>query len=144
MWAIFFVVLSFFLNVLTVCLVCSLSLSLSLSLKDLRDSYLRKNIPFEEPLSVFYTFELLKILEALHGNGIIHGNFTIDSMFLKHDPTYLIISICFSFVIVSLSYTQKRSTKLNEKQSILILFSRQWDGVWGSIGLEERVSTERN
>lgn len=37
-----------------------------------------------EVLCIYYTIELLSMLEALHGSGIIHGDFKPDNLLIRY------------------------------------------------------------
>lgn len=38
----------------------------------------------EEVLCIFYTIEMLRILETLHSVGIIHGDFKPDNLLIRY------------------------------------------------------------
>lgn len=44
-------------------------------------------VGFDETLAMFFTVELTRIIEALHGNGLLHGDFKIDNVLVRlEDP----------------------------------------------------------
>ena len=38
----------------------------------------------DEVLCIYYTIEMLSMLETLHRNGIIHGDFKPDNLLIRH------------------------------------------------------------
>jgi checkpoint serine/threonine-protein kinase len=44
------------------------------------------NKRMDEPLIIYYTLEMLKIVEILHGAGIIHGDIKPDNFLIKNNP----------------------------------------------------------
>jgi len=58
----------------------------------------------DEVLCIFYTIEMLRMLENLHKVGLIHGDFKPDNLLVRcsrsspHQPTFLVWKILFIFV----------------------------------------------
>ncbi|KAL6529595.1 protein kinase [Orobanche gracilis] len=60
------------------------------TLQDAINSYAVKHESMEEVLCIYYTIEMLQILETLHDAGIIHGDFKPDNLLVRYsrdDPT---------------------------------------------------------
>lgn len=38
----------------------------------------------DEVLCIYYTIEMLSMLETLHGSGIIHGDFKPDNLLIRY------------------------------------------------------------
>ncbi|GMN53837.1 hypothetical protein TIFTF001_022970 [Ficus carica] len=54
------------------------------TLQDAINSYVVVGKSMEEVLCIYYTIEMLCMLEALHGAGIIHGDFKPDNMLIRY------------------------------------------------------------
>ncbi|KAJ0982942.1 hypothetical protein J5N97_011197 [Dioscorea zingiberensis] len=54
------------------------------TLQDAINSYLVMHKVMEEVLCIYYTIEMLRMLEALHGVGIIHGDFKPDNLLVRY------------------------------------------------------------
>ncbi|CAA6671989.1 unnamed protein product [Spirodela intermedia] len=54
------------------------------TLQDAINSYLVMQKHMEEVLCIFYTIEMLHILETLHSVGIIHGDFKPDNLLIRY------------------------------------------------------------
>ncbi|XP_078428705.1 protein kinase and Mad3-BUB1-I domain-containing protein isoform X2 [Wolffia australiana] len=54
------------------------------TLQDAINSYLVLQKHMEEVLCIFYTIEMLRILETLHSVGIIHGDFKPDNLLMRY------------------------------------------------------------
>ena len=42
----------------------------------------------DESLCMFYTIEMLRMLEALHAAGMVHGDFKPDNLLLRDNDRY--------------------------------------------------------
>lgn len=58
------------------------------TLLDVVNSYKQTNEPVEEILCIFFTIELLKIVEELHRNDIIHGDLKADNCMIQFQDTF--------------------------------------------------------
>lgn len=56
------------------------------TLQDAMNCFHKMNKRMDEPLVIYYTLEMLKIVEILHGAGIIHGDLKPDNFLIKNDP----------------------------------------------------------
>lgn len=56
------------------------------SLQDAINVYLKVGKRMDETLAIYYTIEMLKILEILHKAGIIHGDIKPDNFLIKNHP----------------------------------------------------------
>ncbi|KAF8043319.1 hypothetical protein BT93_A1610 [Corymbia citriodora subsp. variegata] len=66
---------------------CSILVSDYLShgtLQDAINSYLVNGKTMEEVLCIYYTIEMLRMLETLHAVGIIHGDFKADNLLIRY------------------------------------------------------------
>ncbi|XP_042393422.1 mitotic checkpoint serine/threonine-protein kinase BUB1-like isoform X1 [Zingiber officinale] len=54
------------------------------TLQDAINSHLVKGKVMEELLCIYYTIEMLQMLETLHGVGIIHGDFKPDNLLVRY------------------------------------------------------------
>ncbi|KAM1717968.1 hypothetical protein ACFX11_025738 [Malus domestica] len=54
------------------------------TLQDAINSYAFKGKSMEEVLCIYYTIEMLYMLETLHGVGIIHGDFKPDNLLIRY------------------------------------------------------------
>ncbi|KAL0001972.1 hypothetical protein SO802_015753 [Lithocarpus litseifolius] len=54
------------------------------TLQDAINSYLVSGKSMEEELCIYYTIEMLYMLETLHGAGIIHGDFKPDNLLIRY------------------------------------------------------------
>ncbi|KAL6553975.1 hypothetical protein OROMI_019648 [Orobanche minor] len=54
------------------------------TLQDAINSYAVKHESMEEVLCIYYTIEMLQILETLHDAGIIHGDFKPDNLLVRY------------------------------------------------------------
>ncbi|GLT26028.1 hypothetical protein SLA2020_011190 [Shorea laevis] len=54
------------------------------TLQDAINSYVVTGRPMEELLCIYYTVEMLYMLETLHGVGIIHGDFKPDNLLMRY------------------------------------------------------------
>ncbi|GAB2262969.1 hypothetical protein Droror1_Dr00003966 [Drosera rotundifolia] len=54
------------------------------TLQDAINSYLVVGGVMEEPLCIYYTIEMLHMLETLHAVGIIHGDFKPDNILIRY------------------------------------------------------------
>lgn len=52
----------------------------------LREVVLSDNFPLTEGLAMYFTADLLRALEVLHGVGIIHSDVTLDNVLYRSDP----------------------------------------------------------
>ena len=52
------------------------------------NAYLAKGLSMDEGLCVFYTIEMLRMLEALHAAGMVHGDFKPDNLLLRDNDRY--------------------------------------------------------
>ncbi|KAL2610840.1 hypothetical protein R1flu_022532 [Riccia fluitans] len=58
------------------------------TLQDVVNAYLAKSQKMEEGLCMFYTIEMLHMLEVLHAAGIIHGDIKPDNLLIRdHDDS---------------------------------------------------------
>lgn len=55
-------------------------------LKDVINSYVVVGKSMEEVLCMYYTVEMLYMLETLHSVGIIHGDFKPDNLLIQYPP----------------------------------------------------------
>lgn len=53
-------------------------------MQDVINSYVVTGKPMEEVLCIYYTIEMLHMLETLHGVGIIHGDFKPDNLLIRY------------------------------------------------------------
>lgn len=53
-------------------------------LQDVINSYVVTAKSMEEELCIYYTVEMLYMLETLHGAGIIHGDFKPDNLLIRY------------------------------------------------------------
>ncbi|KAG0598863.1 hypothetical protein M758_12G106700 [Ceratodon purpureus] len=53
------------------------------TLQDVINSYLSKGQRMDEPLCIFYTIEMLHMLESLHKVNLIHGDFKPDNLLIR-------------------------------------------------------------
>ncbi|KAJ8427575.1 hypothetical protein Cgig2_021720 [Carnegiea gigantea] len=61
------------------------------TLQDAINSYLVVGTSMEEVLCIYYTIEMLRMLECLHGAGIIHGDFKPDNLLIRYSREDLTI-----------------------------------------------------
>ncbi|KAL5978669.1 protein kinase [Asimina triloba] len=54
------------------------------TLQDVINSYLVIGQTMEEVICIYYTIEMLRILETLHNVGIIHGDFKSDNLLVRY------------------------------------------------------------
>ncbi|XP_048327230.2 mitotic checkpoint serine/threonine-protein kinase BUB1 [Ziziphus jujuba] len=54
------------------------------TLQDAINAYVVVAKPMEEVLCIYYTIEMLHMLETLHGAGIIHGDFKPDNLIIRY------------------------------------------------------------
>ncbi|PON74852.1 Mitotic spindle checkpoint protein Bub1/Mad [Trema orientale] len=54
------------------------------TLQDAINSYVVTGKSMEEVLCIYYTIEMLYMLETLHGGGIIHGDFKPDNLLIRY------------------------------------------------------------
>lgn len=54
--------------------------------KDVINSYVVVGKSMEEVLCMYYTIEMLYMLETLHSVGIIHGDFKPDNLLIQYPP----------------------------------------------------------
>ncbi|KAJ6733993.1 MITOTIC CHECKPOINT SERINE/THREONINE-PROTEIN KINASE BUB1 [Salix koriyanagi] len=59
------------------------------TLQDVINSYAVTGKPMEEVLCIYYTIEMLHMLETLHGVGIIHGDFKPDNLLIRYSRSNL-------------------------------------------------------
>lgn len=52
-------------------------------LQDVVNAYLAEHLHMEEAMCMFYTIELLRMLEVLHSVGIIHGDIKPDNFLMR-------------------------------------------------------------
>ena len=57
----------------------------TMTLQDVINAYLKKGKSMDEHVVAFYTIEMLRMLEHLHGVGIIHGDMKPDNLLLRND-----------------------------------------------------------
>eukprot|EP00911_Craspedida_sp_UC1_P000826 UC1_evm1s634 len=55
------------------------------TLQEVIDMYGRLGKSMEEPLVMFYTIELLRLVEGLHSAGILHGNLRACNLYLRSE-----------------------------------------------------------
>ncbi|CAM6101555.1 unnamed protein product [Calypogeia fissa] len=60
------------------------------TLQDVINAYLAMGQRMDETLCMFYTIEMLRILETLHAVGIIHGDFKPDNLLIRDDSDELV------------------------------------------------------
>jgi checkpoint serine/threonine-protein kinase len=59
------------------------------TLQDVINTYLKKGQRMDEPLCIFYTIEMLHMLEDLHKVGLIHGDFKPDNLLIRSSSAQL-------------------------------------------------------
>jgi checkpoint serine/threonine-protein kinase len=59
------------------------------TLQDVINSYVVVGKSMEEVLCMYYTIEMLNMLETLHSVGIIHGDFKPDNLLIRYPPENL-------------------------------------------------------
>ncbi|XP_024521383.1 mitotic checkpoint serine/threonine-protein kinase BUB1 [Selaginella moellendorffii] len=55
------------------------------TLQDVVNAYLAHSLKMDELLCMYYTIEMLRMLEVLHGVGIIHADFKPDNLLIRND-----------------------------------------------------------
>ncbi|MED6123053.1 hypothetical protein PIB30_045677 [Stylosanthes scabra] len=54
------------------------------TLQDVINTYVVQRKPMEEVLCIYYTIEMLHMVETLHGVGLIHGDFKPDNLLIRY------------------------------------------------------------
>jgi len=53
-------------------------------MQDAVNSYVVLGKSMEEVLCIYYTIEMLHMVETLHGVGLIHGDFKPDNLLIRY------------------------------------------------------------
>lgn len=53
-------------------------------MQDVINSYVVIGKSMEEVLCIYYTIEMLHMVETLHGFGLIHGDFKPDNLLIRY------------------------------------------------------------
>lgn len=53
-------------------------------MQDVINSYVVLGKAMEEVLCIYYTIEMLHMVETLHGVGLIHGDFKPDNLLIRY------------------------------------------------------------
>jgi checkpoint serine/threonine-protein kinase len=69
------------------------------TLQDLINGYLSRGSKMEETLVIYYTIEMLKMVEELHSIGIIHGDFKPDNLLVLNGDTRQDFAIYFCWLV---------------------------------------------
>lgn len=68
------------------------------TLQDAVNALRMRSVKMEEPLAMFFTIEVMKIVEGLHNSKIIHGDIKPDNFLCMMDETR------FSFEYLQLTF----------------------------------------
>lgn len=62
-------------------------------MQDVINAYLAQGQRMDETLCIYYTIEMLLVLEILHKVGLIHGDFKPDNLLLRNNRFPLTVHV---------------------------------------------------
>lgn len=74
-------------------------------MQDVINSYVVIGKSMEEVLCIYYTTEMLHMIETLHDVGLIHGDFKPDNLLVRYARYFsFCYSSCFCLLLLQISF----------------------------------------